>query len=110
MAGPTPPGAAGLADAASPTRKARRRGEAALDAWTWVHVGSGAALGALLGSWWLALLLLLLYEAFEAGLRRIRLQDGGLFEYESWPNIGADVVAGLLGFAAMRLLLQAAGW
>lgn len=84
-----------------------RRGEAALDAWTWVHVGSGVALGVLLRSWWVVLALLVAYEAFEGVLRRIKLEEGGLFEYESWPNIVADVVAGMAGFAAARLLLAA---
>ena len=52
---------------------------------------------------------LTLYEVAEAGLRRIRLKEGGLFEYESWPNIVLDVVVGMAGFWAAWVLLKAVG-
>jgi hypothetical protein len=82
-----------------------RRGEAALDRWSLVHAASGAALGLLTRSFLLALALLVAYEALEAGLRALKRDPAGkgLFEYESWPNIAADVLVGMAGFAAVRL-------
>jgi hypothetical protein len=83
-----------------------RKGEAPFDLWSWVHLGSGAALGLVLASPLWAAGLLLLYEGFEALLRRIKTEEGGLFEYESWPNIAADVLVGLVGFIAVRLAFR----
>lgn len=79
-----------------------RPGEAPLDAWSLVHAASGAGLALVVGPWYVALGLLVAYEGLEAGLRRIKVEEGGLFEYESWPNIVADVAVGMLGFAVLR--------
>ena len=76
-----------------------RKGEAAFDAWSWVHVASGVALGAV-GFGILATFgLLVLYEVVEALLRKGR-SGVGVFEYESWANIAVDILVGMLGFAA----------
>jgi hypothetical protein len=86
--------------------EARRKGQAPFDIWSWVHLASGVGLGLLAMPWWLALLALVGYEVLEGGLRRVKLEEGGLFEYESWGNIGADLVVGMLGyFGAAALLL-----
>ena len=79
-----------------------RKGEQALDGWSFVHFGAGLALGLAPIGWWTATALVVGYEGLEALLRRIKLEDGGLFEYESWANIAADVVLGLLGFALLH--------
>ena len=84
-----------------------RKGEAPFDRWSWVHAGSGAALGLLVASWWLSLALLVAYEVAEAGLRRVKVEEGGLFEYESWRNIGADLAVGMLGWLSARAALLA---
>lgn len=76
-----------------------RKGEAAVDAWSWVHLASGVALGAV-GFGFLATFgLLVLYEAVEALLRKGR-SGVGVFEYESWTNILVDILVGMLGLAA----------
>jgi hypothetical protein len=86
-----------------------RNGENAFDVWSWVHFASGGVLATVVGNWWLGIALLVLYEFVEAGLRRVRLQDGGLFEYESWKNILTDLVVGLAGFAAVHVTLDMLG-
>lgn len=83
-----------------------RKGEAALDWWSLVHLGSGLVLGLAPIGWVWAIGLLVGYEVFEAGLRRIKTKEGGLFEYESWPNIGVDIVVGLLGFAVTHVTVE----
>lgn len=80
-----------------------RKGEDAFDGWTWVHFASGLALGLIGVKWRWALALLIGFEALEALLRRVKKQGGqGLFEYESWKNIGLDVAAGLIGYGMGR--------
>jgi hypothetical protein len=71
-----------------------RKGEAALDSWTFAHAAGGALLAFFPVGWIMSLLLLIAYEFFEGGLRHlpVRHNGKGLFEYESWPNIFADVV------------------
>ncbi|HUR62974.1 MAG TPA: hypothetical protein VM241_00680 [Candidatus Thermoplasmatota archaeon] len=85
-----------------------RRGELPFDKWSLVHVASGVALGFLLSSFLWAFALLALYEAFEGVLRRVNrdAEGRGLFEYESWPNILADVLVGMAGFVAVRLAFR----
>lgn len=93
---------------ATQTRRGRkrRRGEAPLDNWSWAHVASGAGLALSGVSWGWAFGLLVGFEALEGALRRARSKEaGGLFEYESWPNIAADVMTGMIGFAGARLLM-----
>ena len=75
-----------------------RKGEAAFDWWSLVHLAGGLILGLAPIGWLWGIGLVLGYEVVEAGLRRVKTEEGGLFEYESWTNIGADVVIGLLGF------------
>jgi len=82
-----------------------RAGEDPLDAWSLVHVASGLALGLPGWPWWLVLLLLVAFEALEGVMRRIRPGGEGLFEYESWPNVGMDVVVGMAGFAVASLIV-----
>lgn len=84
-----------------------RKGEASFDRWSLVHLASGIVLGFLTSSFLLALLALTVYEGFEAVLRRVKRDPAGkgLFEYESWPNIGADILVGMAGFVAARLSL-----
>lgn len=86
-------------------------GELPFDRWTLVHVGSGLALGFLLDSFLVVLALLIGYEALEGVLRHIKPDPNGkgLFEYESWPNIIADVLMGQAGFVAVRLGFLFAG-
>ena len=84
--------------------KDMRPGEAALDWWTLPHVGSGIVLALLLAEPWLIAALLIVYEAFEAALRRIKTKAGaGVFEYESWPNIIADVLVAMVPWLIMWL-------
>jgi hypothetical protein len=79
-----------------------RKGEAAFDGWSWVHAAGGFVLG-LSGLYWpWALAAIAAYELLEGGLRRIKVEEGGLFEYESWPNIFADIAVGSLGYAIGR--------
>jgi hypothetical protein len=80
-----------------------RKGEAAVDWWSIPHVLSGMALAATGLGWISCGILLCAYEVFEAALRRIKTQSGaGVFEYESWPNIVADVLVGIAGFFVVR--------
>lgn len=77
--------------------KGNRRGRAALDWWTLPHVGSGIVLALLLTEPWAILALLILYEAFEGALRRVKTKaGGGVFEFESWPNVIADVIVAMV--------------
>ncbi len=86
--------------------RTRRKGEAALDNWSWAHVASGAGLALSGVSWGWSLAALVGFEALEGALRRVRTKDaGGLFEYESWPNVVADVVTGMIGFAGARMFM-----
>ena len=80
-----------------------RKGEAAIDWWTLVHFSCGCVLGLLPLGWAWAVALIVGYEVVEGGLRRIKVRDDGLFEYESWPNILIDVVVGLAGFSILHL-------
>lgn len=75
-------------------------GEHPLDPWSIVHTASGIALGLVVHNALVALGLLLLYEAFEALLRRVPLRGrrAGLFESESWRNIRFDVLFGMIGW------------
>lgn len=75
-------------------------GEEPLDAWSIVHTASGIALGLVIHNPLLALALLLLYEAFEAVLRRVprRGRRAGVFEPESWRNIRFDILFGMIGW------------
>jgi hypothetical protein len=75
-----------------------RPGHAPVDAWSLMHLASGLLLGVLTQTWWLALVLVVGFEILEAGMRRIKRHGKGLFEYESWPNIIADIVIGILGW------------
>lgn len=77
-----------------------RPGEAPIDPWSIVHVACGLALGLAVRNAFLALGLVLAYEVFEAGLRRVKPRgaDKGLFEHESWSNIGHDVIFGMVGW------------
>ena len=79
-----------------------RKGEAAIDWWSLPHFAAGLVLGLLPIGWVVATVLIVGYEVVEAGLRRIKTAEGGLFEYESWTNIAVDVVLGLAGFAIIH--------
>jgi hypothetical protein len=83
-----------------------RKGEAAVDWWSALHFLGGVLLGLLPIGWLTAVGIVVGYEFVEAGLRRIKTEDGGLFEYESWPNIGVDVVLGLAGFGVVHVALR----
>jgi hypothetical protein len=83
-------------------KRGLKKGEAALDWWSLVHVAAGMGLGLLPIGWLWAVLLIVGFEGVEALLRRVKRHGNGLFEHESWPNIAADVVVGLLGFAAVH--------
>jgi hypothetical protein len=87
-----------------------RRGELPFDKWSLVHVASGAALGLVTGSFLWAFALLVAYEGLEGILRRVRPDPSGrgLFEFESWPNILADILVGMAGFVAVRLAFRLA--
>lgn len=89
---------------------AARRGEAAFDRWSWVHLGSGLALGVLFSGWLVPLSLLVAFEAAEGVLRRIPFKAGGLSEYESWPNILADLFVGMVGALAVHAWSTQALW
>ena len=80
-----------------------RNGEATIDVWSFVHFASGLLMGLLPIGWFLAVLLIVGYEGLEAGLRRIQTKDGGLFEYESWTNIGMDIVLGVAGYGVIHV-------
>jgi len=96
--------AAKVKAAAAPSgRVTGRKGEAAIDEWSLAHVASGFVVGLLPIGWLTAAAAIVGYEAFEGLLRRIKTEEGGLFEYESWPNVAADIVLGLLGFAILHL-------
>lgn len=77
-----------------------RPGEAPLDGWSIVHLGAGLAVGLVVRNPLLALALIVAYEAFEGGLRRVKPRGAGkgLFEHESWTNIRHDVLFGTLGW------------
>lgn len=45
------------------------------------------------------LIIVILYEGLEGVLRRVKLKDGGLFEYESWANIIIDILVAVVGYA-----------
>lgn len=80
-----------------------QKGEDAFDGWTWVHFATGLGLGLIGVKWRWALALIIGFEAFEALLRRVKKEGGeGLFEYESWKNIGLDIAAGLIGYGMGR--------
>ena len=89
----------------TPLPRPSQPGEAAFDLWSWVHFGSGLALGVVVQSWWLALAALGGFEVAEAVLRRVRRHGRGLFEHESWANIAADILVGAAGWAASAWLL-----
>ncbi len=78
-----------------------RPGDPPFDRWTLVHIASGVGLGLLGTPWWLAVALLVVYEVFEAVLRR-RRSGGGVFEHESLANILADIAVGLAGWAVAK--------
>jgi hypothetical protein len=83
-----------------------RKGEAALDWWSLVHFAAGLVLGLAPIGWLWAAALIVGYEAFEGALRHLKTEEGGLFEYESWPNIGIDIVLGLAGFGIMHAAVE----
>jgi hypothetical protein len=83
-----------------------RNGEAALDEWSFAHFACGLVVGLLPIGWATAAAAIVGYEAFEGGLRHVKTEEGGLFEYESWRNIGMDVVLGLAGFAVVHVALR----
>lgn len=85
----------------------RRKGEGIYDAWSWVHVASGGALRVARVHWVHALAVLAAFELVEGGLRRIKSLDGGLFEYESWPNLVGDIAFGVAGYAGAAGLERA---
>jgi len=92
-----------------------RKGEQAVDWWSLPHFASGLVLGLLPIGWLWAFAIVIGYEGFEAVLRRVKTEDGGLFEYESWRNILVDVVLGLGGYAILHVavfpfLPWAEGW
>ena len=80
-----------------------RKGEATFDWWSLVHFATGLLMGLLPIGWPLACALIVGYELFEGGLRHVKTEEGGLFEYESWPNIVADIALGLAGYAIMHV-------
>ena len=91
------------------------KGEKAVDWWSLPHFASGLLLGLLPVGWPWAFGMVIGYECFEAALRRVKTEDGGLFEYESWRNIFVDVVLGLAGYSIMHaavfpFLPWAGGW
>ena len=77
-----------------------------MDWWTLVHFAAGLALGLLPMGWAWAALIVVGYEVLEGGLRRIKTKDGGLFEYESWPNIAVDVLIGLAGYGVTHVAVE----
>lgn len=89
---------------------ALRKGEDAIDRWSIVHAGSGVGLAVLGVSVVPASALLVGFEALEAVLRRFKTEEGGLFEYESWPNVIADLILGLAGYLATFWFMQRVGW
>ena len=84
-----------------------KKGDAAFDVWTFVHAGTGLAMGVLRFSLMWAIVLLVGFEFAEAGLRRLRFGKSGLFEFESWPNIFVDILA---GFACFLVAYWAIGY
>jgi hypothetical protein len=87
-----------------------RPGQAPLDWWSWVHLATGAALAIAFAHWWAVLAILCIYEVLEGGLRRIKLEEGGLFEHESWLNIVTDIAVGMVGFTVGHLLYGRWAW
>jgi hypothetical protein len=82
------------------------RGEKAIDWWSLPHFASGLLLGLLPIGWVTCFAALTLYEGFEAALRQVKTEEGGLFEYESWRNILFDIVVGLAGFAIIHYAIR----
>lgn len=76
---------------------------AAADSWTVVHVGSGLVLGVLGVPAVLTIAALVGFEVVEAFLRR-EGGRGALFASETPGNVFVDVLAGLVGYAAGRVL------
>ncbi len=75
----------------------------ALDGWTLVHVGAGAALGALRLGWLPTLAALVAFEVFEAHQRSAAHPLGGaLAAPESAVNIAVDIGVGLAGWVVAR--------
>ncbi|MBI2079088.1 MAG: hypothetical protein HYT80_12120 [Euryarchaeota archaeon] len=80
-----------------------RKGVKAVDAWSLVHVASGVGLAVVGVGPWLAVGAIVGFELVEGGLRRISVKGGGgLFEYESWPNVVTDVLVGVAGYVAVH--------
>lgn len=85
-------------------------GVSPLDAWSIVHVASGAALAVLgVNTRW-SVSLLIAFEILEAGLRLVPAGDGGLFEFESFGNIVADIFLGLLGYIGLEAVYRRMAW
>lgn len=83
-----------------------RNGEAAFDWWTTVHFASGVGLGLWPLGWLSGVGLIVGYEGLEGLLRRVKTADGGLFEYESWPNVVVDILIGVAGFAITHVAVR----
>lgn len=80
-----------------------RKGSGAIDVWSAVHFVSGIGLGVVGLGPWLAIGAIVGFEVLEAALRGIKgKKGGGLFEYESWPNVVADIVVGALGYLVIH--------
>ena len=85
-------------------------GVSPLDFWSIVHFAAGAMLAVVgLNPRW-ATAVLVVFEIVEAGLRLVPRAQGPLFEYESFPNIVADVFIGLVGYLALEALLRRLRW
>lgn len=72
-------------------------------------MAAGLAIGLSGLAWVWAIPLIVGFEFLEGGLRRVRTEEGGLFEYESWPNIFADVIIGVAGYLVARYALPFEG-
>jgi hypothetical protein len=81
-------------------------GVSPLDMFSVLHLLSGAALAGwgLRARW--SLLIIVGFEVFEALLRLVPVEEGFLFEYESFGNVVADVLIGVLGFVGAELFLR----
>ena len=80
-----------------------RKGEKLIDWWSLVHFASGLLLGLLPLGWAWAVLAIVGYEGVEGILRRVKTKEGGLFEYESWPNILGDILLGIAGYGIIHM-------